>query len=68
MASNTVPSVPSTDPGQARPTWRKRLISDVEIKPNGTFKVGLSTSTSRLPNAVRRRITGCARDRASGPA
>jgi hypothetical protein len=30
MASNTVPSVPSTDPGQARPTWRKRLISAVD--------------------------------------
>ena len=30
MASNTVPSVSSTDPGQARPTWRKRLISAVD--------------------------------------
>ena len=30
MASNTVPSVSSTDPGQARPTWRKHLISAVD--------------------------------------
>ena len=30
MASNTVPSVPRAPPGQARPTWRKRLISAVD--------------------------------------
>ena len=30
MASNTVPSVPRAPPGQAPPTWRKRLISAVD--------------------------------------
>jgi len=30
MASNTVPSVPCTNPGQARPTWRKRLVGAVD--------------------------------------